>query len=239
MASPLIDRPKLRKVDRAVLRRGDELLVVLRDPLGIAEPAALPEEANRRARHARRPAHRRAGPPVADAARRPQRDPRGGHRAGRRAELRGLPRRRPVQGDVGGGAPRLHGPGGPLAALRRRALPPHPAALRAELRRRCRIRAGAWSGVRRDRRAPAAPAARRPRHRRWPTRPCAASRTRGRSTRRDPRHRSSPGPPAVRADRQALRHADRTCPIGQRAWSARSSSGCRGSAARRSGTARR
>lgn len=46
MASPLPDRPKLRKVDRAVLRRGDELLVVLRDPLGIAEPAALPEEAN-------------------------------------------------------------------------------------------------------------------------------------------------------------------------------------------------
>ena len=46
MASPIIDRPKLRKVDRAVLRRGDELLVVLRDPLGIAEPAALPEEAN-------------------------------------------------------------------------------------------------------------------------------------------------------------------------------------------------
>ena len=45
MASPLIDRPKLRKIDRAVLRRGDESLVVLRDPLGISEPAALPEEA--------------------------------------------------------------------------------------------------------------------------------------------------------------------------------------------------
>lgn len=46
MATPLPDRPRLRKVDRAVLRRGDEVLVVLRDPLGIAEPAALPEEAN-------------------------------------------------------------------------------------------------------------------------------------------------------------------------------------------------
>lgn len=46
MASPLLDRPKLRKVDRAVLRRGDESLIVLRDPLGISEPAALPEEAN-------------------------------------------------------------------------------------------------------------------------------------------------------------------------------------------------
>lgn len=45
MMSPLPDRPKLRKVDRAVLRRGDETLVVLRDPLGISEPAALPEEA--------------------------------------------------------------------------------------------------------------------------------------------------------------------------------------------------
>lgn len=45
MASPLLERPKLRKVDRAVLRRGDESLIVLRDPLGISEPAALPEEA--------------------------------------------------------------------------------------------------------------------------------------------------------------------------------------------------
>jgi AmmeMemoRadiSam system protein B len=41
----LTDRPKLRKVDRTVLRRGDEVLVVLHDPLGIAEPAALPQEA--------------------------------------------------------------------------------------------------------------------------------------------------------------------------------------------------
>lgn len=40
-----MDRPRLRKVDRTVLRRGDEVLVVLRDPLGIAEPAAFPEEA--------------------------------------------------------------------------------------------------------------------------------------------------------------------------------------------------
>lgn len=39
------DRPKLRKLDRTVLRRGDEVLVVLRDPLGIAEPAAFPQEA--------------------------------------------------------------------------------------------------------------------------------------------------------------------------------------------------
>jgi AmmeMemoRadiSam system protein B len=40
-----MDRPRLRKVDRTVLRRGDELLIVLRDPLGIAEPAAFPQEA--------------------------------------------------------------------------------------------------------------------------------------------------------------------------------------------------
>lgn len=40
-----MDRPRLRKVDRTVLRRGDELLIVLRDPLGIAEPAAFPPEA--------------------------------------------------------------------------------------------------------------------------------------------------------------------------------------------------
>lgn len=40
-----MDRPKLRKVDRTVLRRGDEVLVVLRDPLGISEPAAFPQEA--------------------------------------------------------------------------------------------------------------------------------------------------------------------------------------------------
>lgn len=40
-----MDRPKLRKVDRTTLRRGDEQLVVLRDPLGIAEPAAFPQEA--------------------------------------------------------------------------------------------------------------------------------------------------------------------------------------------------
>src|SRR4028119_429916 len=40
-----MDRPKLRKLDRTVLRRGDEVLVVLRDPLGIAEPAAFPQEA--------------------------------------------------------------------------------------------------------------------------------------------------------------------------------------------------
>jgi AmmeMemoRadiSam system protein B len=40
-----MDRPRLRKVDRTLLRRGDELLVVLRDPLGLAEPAAFPQEA--------------------------------------------------------------------------------------------------------------------------------------------------------------------------------------------------
>lgn len=40
-----MDRPKLRKLDRTVLRRGDEVLVVLRDPLGISEPAAFPQEA--------------------------------------------------------------------------------------------------------------------------------------------------------------------------------------------------
>ncbi len=40
-----MDRPRLRKVDRTVLRRGDELLIVLRDPLGIAETAAFPQEA--------------------------------------------------------------------------------------------------------------------------------------------------------------------------------------------------
>lgn len=45
MASSIIDKPRLRQVDRAVLRRGDETLVVLRDPLGISEPTALPEEA--------------------------------------------------------------------------------------------------------------------------------------------------------------------------------------------------
>lgn len=44
MASPT-DRPKLRKLDRSVLRRGDEVLVVLRDPFGIAEPAAFLQEA--------------------------------------------------------------------------------------------------------------------------------------------------------------------------------------------------
>jgi AmmeMemoRadiSam system protein B len=40
-----MERPKLRKLDRTVLRRGDEVLVVLRDPLGISEPAAFPQEA--------------------------------------------------------------------------------------------------------------------------------------------------------------------------------------------------
>ncbi len=44
MASPT-DRPKLRKLDRSVLNRGDEVLVVLRDPFGIAQPAAFPQEA--------------------------------------------------------------------------------------------------------------------------------------------------------------------------------------------------
>lgn len=40
-----MERPKLRKLDRTVLRRGDEILIVLRDPLGISEPAAFPNEA--------------------------------------------------------------------------------------------------------------------------------------------------------------------------------------------------
>ncbi len=40
-----MERPKLRKLDRTVLRRGDEVLIVLRDPLGISEPAAFPSEA--------------------------------------------------------------------------------------------------------------------------------------------------------------------------------------------------
>ncbi len=40
-----MERPKLRKLDRTVLRRGDEALIVLRDPLGISEPAAFPHEA--------------------------------------------------------------------------------------------------------------------------------------------------------------------------------------------------
>ena len=40
-----MERPKLRKLDRTVLRRGDEVLVVLRDPMGISEPAAFPQEA--------------------------------------------------------------------------------------------------------------------------------------------------------------------------------------------------
>ena len=44
MASPT-DRPKLRKLDRSVLHRGDEVLVVLRDPFGISEPAAFAQEA--------------------------------------------------------------------------------------------------------------------------------------------------------------------------------------------------
>ncbi len=44
MASPT-DRPKIRKLDRSVLRRGDEVLVVLRDPFGLAQPAAFPQEA--------------------------------------------------------------------------------------------------------------------------------------------------------------------------------------------------
>ncbi|MEZ4426098.1 MAG: AmmeMemoRadiSam system protein B [Nannocystaceae bacterium] len=38
-------RPKLRKLERHPLDRGDERLLVLRDPLGLAEPVALPAEA--------------------------------------------------------------------------------------------------------------------------------------------------------------------------------------------------
>src|SRR5687767_14931911 len=36
-----MDRPKLRQVDRYELRRGDEDLLVVRDPLGLAEPFAI------------------------------------------------------------------------------------------------------------------------------------------------------------------------------------------------------
>lgn len=39
------DKPRLRKVERQALRRGDERLIVLRDPTGIAEQVALPEDA--------------------------------------------------------------------------------------------------------------------------------------------------------------------------------------------------
>ena len=39
------DRPKLRKLDRHRLRRGGEELLVLRDPLGVADPVALPAAA--------------------------------------------------------------------------------------------------------------------------------------------------------------------------------------------------
>jgi AmmeMemoRadiSam system protein B len=39
-----MDRPKLRKVERIALRRGDATLLVLRDPLALAEPLALDAE---------------------------------------------------------------------------------------------------------------------------------------------------------------------------------------------------
>lgn len=38
------DRPKIRKIERHRLRRDGEELLVLRDPLGVAEPVALPAE---------------------------------------------------------------------------------------------------------------------------------------------------------------------------------------------------
>jgi predicted class III extradiol MEMO1 family dioxygenase len=39
-----MDRPKLRKVERATLERGDEHLLVLRDPLELADPFAIDSE---------------------------------------------------------------------------------------------------------------------------------------------------------------------------------------------------
>ncbi len=40
-----IEHPRLRRLDRSDLRRGEEMLVVLRDPLGISAPAAFPQAA--------------------------------------------------------------------------------------------------------------------------------------------------------------------------------------------------
>lgn len=39
------DKPRLRKVERTLLRRGDEALLVLRDPTGLSEQVAFPQEA--------------------------------------------------------------------------------------------------------------------------------------------------------------------------------------------------
>jgi AmmeMemoRadiSam system protein B len=39
-----MDRPRLRNVERIPLRRGDDELIVLRDPMGIAEPLAIDAE---------------------------------------------------------------------------------------------------------------------------------------------------------------------------------------------------
>jgi AmmeMemoRadiSam system protein B len=40
------EKPKLRKVERLSLRRGDEALIVLRDPIGLSEQIALPQDAS-------------------------------------------------------------------------------------------------------------------------------------------------------------------------------------------------
>lgn len=40
------DKPRLRKVERMALQRGDEALLVLRDPTGLSEQVAFPQEAS-------------------------------------------------------------------------------------------------------------------------------------------------------------------------------------------------
>ncbi|MDC0674089.1 AmmeMemoRadiSam system protein B [Nannocystis radixulma] len=40
------DKPRLRKVERVALQRGDEALLVLRDPTGLSEQVAFPQEAS-------------------------------------------------------------------------------------------------------------------------------------------------------------------------------------------------
>ena len=39
------DKPRLRKVERLNLQRGEEALIVLRDPTGLSEQVAFPQEA--------------------------------------------------------------------------------------------------------------------------------------------------------------------------------------------------
>jgi hypothetical protein len=233
-----MDRPKLRKVDRTVLRRGDELLVVLRDPLGIAEPAAFPRGGRAGARHARRPAHRRAGPAVAAAARRMDLsleevsalvDELGEAGFLDDDRFRGMweaARRRFMASEI-----------------RRRAsptcsTPSDPAALRADAARRAadpggRVAAAATSSAccARTSRSRAGPA-------RWSTRPCAGCRPAA-----DLDLSCSSAPITTRA---ACPSPSPTSAMARRSpraqstprWSPRSSGGCRGSAARSCVTAR-